>query len=257
MLIKLIKRILPVLLLVALVALLLTRCAGGDDAEPLSLPTDGQAQGEAKKPVPVKEQKLGTVTATENGGIQIETEEGVYSFSDVSAEDWCVEAVNFAVTNGLMSGMDDGSGTLRFSPDHGMSRAQLAKILFSFTGDEPVQSVRSFDDVKEDDWYYESVNWAVAKGYITPTETDSFGVEEFCSCEEVLTILHRVAGSPSSAMSLEDYPYAAKISEQALTAMRWAWEKGLIAEDECVWYPTQAVSRAQIALLLMRYDAMT
>jgi len=65
-------------------------------------------------------------------------------------------------------------------------------------------------------------------------------------------VLHRLAGSPESNASLEDYPYAPKVSETNLSAVRWAWEKGLIAEDECVWYPTQAVSRAQIALLLMR-----
>ena len=52
------------------------------------------------------------------------------------------------------------------------------------------------------------------------------------------------------------FSYAPKVSETNLSAVRWAWEKGLIAEDECVWYPTQAVSRAQIALLLMRYDQL-
>ena len=55
-------------------------------------------------------------------------------------------------------------------------------------------------------------------------------------------MLHRLAGSPESNASLEDYPYAPKVSETNLSAVRWAWEKGLIAEDECVWYLTQAVS---------------
>ena len=106
------------------------------------------------------------------------------------------------------------------------------------------------------EWYYDCVNWADTNGYIKPESTDSFGVEAYCSCEEVLAVLHRLAGSPESNASLEDYPYAPKVSETNLSAVRWAWEKGLIAEDECVWYPTQAVSRAQIALLLMRYDQL-
>ena len=38
--------------------------------------------------------------------------------------------------------------------------------------------------------------------------------------------------------------------------MTWAWNNGLITEKECVWYPTQAISRAQVALLLMRYDTL-
>lgn len=253
------KWILLVLLLVLLVVLLLTRCGKEKQADTLMLPTAGQAaQGNTAQ---VKVQKFGTVTATEDGGIQIETEQDgtavTYRFSDIAADDWCVDAVNFAVTNSLMVGMEDGSGKMLFRPDYGISRAQLAMVLYGFTGEEMVESSHTFSDVEPDDWYYDCVNWAVAGGYIEPTDVDTFGVEDFCSCEETLTILHRVAGSPVSTTSLEDYPYAAKVSENALVAMRWAWEKGLIAEDDCVWYPSQAVSRAQIALLLMRYDAIS
>lgn len=253
------KWIVLLLLLVLLAALLLTRCGKEKQADTLMLPTVGQAaqSGAAR---PVKVQKLGTVTATEDGGIQIETEQDgaavVYQFSDVAVEDWCVDAVNFAVTNGFMVGMEEAGKTF-FRPDHGISRAQLAAVLYDFAGGETVEPTRSFSDVEPDDWYYDCVNWAVAGDYIEPSETDTFGVDEFCSCEETLTILHRVAGSPVSTTPLEDYPYAAKVSENALVAMRWAWEKGLIAEDDCVWYPTQAVSRAQVALLLMRYDAIS
>lgn len=257
------KTILLVILTVLLIALVLTRCRGEkkqqelftqhDSAQTVQTGTDEKTKSHV--------QKLGTVTGAENGGIKIETEQDgepvSYSFSDISIDDWCVQAINFAVTNGLMTGMDNGSGSMRFRPDHGVTREQLAMILYSFTDAEPAASTYEFDDVKESDWYRDCVCWAAAEGYIAPSSEESFGVGEFCSCEEVLTVLHRVAGSPSSSMPLEDYPYAAKVSENALTATRWAWEKGLIAEDECVWYPTQAVSRAQIALLLMRYDAVS
>lgn len=252
------KKWIGLLLLLILLAVLLVRHGRERAAEPLALPAVGQTTAQSGETKPAKVQRLGAVTATEDGGIQIETDEGSYSFSDVSVEDWCVDAVNFAVTNGLMVGMDDGNGKTLFRPDNGISRAQLAMVLYSFAGgEETAAPTRSFSDVTESDWYYSCVSWAVGNGYIEPASADTFGAEEFCSCEETLTILHRVAGSPVSTTPLEDYPYAAKVSENALVAMRWAWEKGLIAEDECVWYPTQAVSRAQIALLLMRYDALT
>ena len=56
--------------------------------------------------------------------------------------------------------------------------------------------------------------------------------------------------------TLDDYPYAPKVSESGRDAVTWAWNNGLITEKECVWYPTQAISRAQVALLLMRYDTL-
>lgn len=253
-------KIVIALLLAALVVLALTRCGkSGETEQPALFHTDAaQQSGTSEKK---KEQKLGVVTALEDGSVQIEAAENgetkTYCFSDLAADGWYMQAVNFAVTNGLMSGVDDGDGTLRFRPDYGMTRAQLASILYSYADGEPAATKRSFSDAAESDWYYESVNWAAAQGYITPVDGERFGADDFCACEEVLTILHRVAGSPSSAASLEDYPYAPKVSEDGLTATRWAWEKGLIAEDECVWYPTQAVSRAQIALLLMRFDAVS
>lgn len=253
-------KIVLVLLLAALAVLALTRCGkSGETEQPAHFNAGGtQQSGTSEKK---KEQKLGTVTALEGGGVQIEAAEKgetkTYSFADLAADGWYMEAVNFAVTNGLMSGVDDGNGALLFKPDYGMTRAQLASILYSYAGGEPAAVKRSFSDAAESDWYYESVNWAVAQGYILPADSERFGADDFCACEEVLTILHRVAGSPSSAASLEEYPYAPKVSEEGLTATRWAWEKGLIAEDECVWYPTQAVSRAQIALLLMRFDAVS
>lgn len=251
------KLILAVLVLVLLLAVLLTRCGKQKETQKTPNNTDGVQQSGTME---LREQKLGVVTEAADGGIQIETvkdgEGVVYTFSDVKADDWCVPAVNFAVTNGLMSGIDDGSGRGLFHPDYGMTRAQLAMILYRFAGGEPVEPVRSYSDVPDYEWYYDCVNWADANGYIKPSGTDAFGVGEYCSCEEVLTILHRLAGSPASTASLEGYPYAPKVSEANLGAVRWAWEMGLIAEDECVWYPTQAISRAQIALLFMRYDKL-
>ena len=76
------------------------------------------------------------------------------------------------------------------------------------------------------------------------------------TCEQALIGLYRVAGEPETDGSLTDYPYAAKVSESGRSAVDWAWKNGLITEVECVWYPTQAISRAQVALLLMRYSAM-
>lgn len=251
------KLIMILLLLVLLLVLIMTRCGGKKDRQGETETSISAQQGGTEV---VRQQKLGTVTQTEDGCVQITTEENGESvdhvFTDLKMDDWCVPAVNFVVTNGLMGGTDAGGGKSQFRPNYGMSRAQLAMILYRFADGEPVSSPRSYADVTQSDWNYDCVNWADANGYIKALDGENFGAEEYCSCEQVLTILYRLAGSPSSNAALEDYPYAAKVGEYHLSAVRWAWEKGLIAEDECVWYPTQAISRAQTALLLMRYDLL-
>lgn len=250
-----------VLLAVLLAVLLLARGCGGEEETytggdaPVGQAQEEQPQGGERESV-----VLGTVSEGADGALVLTLEKDgaseSHTYADVKLGDWCVEALNYAVSSGWMSGSQESDGAEYFKPDYGMTRAQFATILYRVEDGEPVTPRRSYSDVAKDDWYYDCVSWVDRNGYMEPTGEDSFGAEEFISCEEMLLALHRAAGEPSSAASLEDYPYAAKVSEEALTAVRWAWEKGLIAEEECVWYPTQTVSRAQTALLLMRYNEL-
>lgn len=133
--------------------------------------------------------------------MQLEVEQNgektVYVFSDITINDWYVPAVNYVVTNGLMSGTDVGGGLSLFRPNYGMTRAQLAMILYRFAGGEPVAAPRhTYGDVSSGEWYYDCVNWADTNGYIKPESTDSFGVEAYCSCEEVLGRAAPSGGQP-------------------------------------------------------------
>lgn len=255
------KLIILILLAALLAVLLLTR--GGEEEDTQSL--TGVTNVTVQQPVQVQGGKtesvvLGTLAASENGTLTLTVERDgaleTHTYADVSPGDWYVDALNYAVSCGWMSGTQESDGTEYFKPDYGMTRAEFAEILYRVEGGEPLTPRRSYDDVAEDAWYYEGVHWADRNGYMEPSDEEEFGAEEFISCEEMLLVLHRAAGEPASTASLEDYPYAPKVSEEALTAVRWAWEKGLIAEGDCVWYPTQTVSRAQVALLLMRYNEL-
>ena len=175
------KLLVILLLLVVLIVLVVTRCGGKKDQQ--NDPADGQgfAQQSGKAELPA-ELKLGVVTETESGAMQLEVERNgektMYVFSDITINDWYVPAVNYVVTNGLMSGTDVGGGLSLFRPNYGMTRAQLAMILYRFAGGEPVAAPRhTYGDVSSGEWYYDCVNWADTNGYIKPESTDSFGVD--------------------------------------------------------------------------------
>ena len=112
------KLLVILLLLVVLIVLVVTRCGGKKDQQ--NDPADGQgfAQQSGKAELPA-ELKLGVVTETESGAMQLEVEQNgektVYVFSDITINDWYVPAVNYVVTNGLMSGTDVGGGLSLFS----------------------------------------------------------------------------------------------------------------------------------------------
>lgn len=201
----------------------------------------------------------GVVTALEEGGVTFTyaDERGTVTFTDVSADDWYLDALNFVVSNGLMSGVTTDDGTVEFRADYGITRAQFATLLFHFAAAELSAQADELPDVAADSWYHDGAVWAVNGSLLTAREDGSFDADGFVTCEEVIMALHCLAGEPRRDGPLpEEYPYSAKVSESALPAVVWAWSTGLIAEDTCVWYPTQAAGRGQIALILMRYDTL-
>ena len=196
------------------------------------------------------------VENAERGGVDVVTtaEDGtrnVYTFTDVSMDSWYVNAVNYVVSAGLMNGSGDKPA---FMPDYAVQREIYALLLYRFTDSDAGELRSDFEDVAENAWFYDAVTWATEHGILTPLDGRRFGVGQYMTCEQAIIGLYRLAGEPETDGSLADYPYAAKVSEAGRSAMDWAWKNGLITEDECVWYPPQAISRAQAALLLMRYS---
>ena len=203
--------------------------------------------------------RLGTVSEnTERGGVdltvpQADGTEMVYTFTDVAIDSWYVDAVNFVVSVNLMTGMGDEP---IFHPEYGILREELASILYRYTNGQQVSPNYRYDDVPERAWYFDSVSWVTNRHLMSGLTSTTFGVGEYMTCEQALIALYRLAGEPETDGSLLDYPYAAKVSDSARKAVDWAWKSGLITEKECVWYPPQAISRAQVALLLTRFSKM-
>ncbi len=256
------KLILLAVILLALVIMLALRGRGkndktADDGRPTLQEQQG-ATGDAQREIAPREiAPLGTMTATEDGGVQIavaaaDGAETVYTYTDVSVDDWYADAVDYVVSTGVMSGNDEQK---LFQPEYGVERAQFAVIIYRFAGGEPTTEKTDFSDLVGDEWYYDYVNWMVAKKLMSGRDGGAFDPSGFLSCEQALIVLYRLAGEPEIKGTLEGYPYAPKVSDSGRDAVTWAWNNGLITEKECVWYPTQAASRAQVALLLMRYDA--
>lgn len=252
-----IRRIL--LLALVLLALVALRVRSEKKADAQAVDEPGQDAAVMAVSGAEKELKLGKVVAnTARGGIDltITAEDGTpttYTFTDVEPDAWYTRAVNFAVSAGLMNGVAEKE---LFQPEYGVTRELFAVIIYRLADGGASDTVARFEDVEADRWYSDAVNWTVGQGLLAGKSEKEFGIGDFVTCEQALIVLHRLAGEPKSDATLENYPYAPKVSAYGADAVKWAWGTGLITEKECVWYPTQAISRAQVALLLMRYSAM-
>ncbi len=172
-------------------------------------------------------------------------------FSDLNTTKWYHEGVCYAIRNGLMNGM--GNGT--FAPEANMTRAQLVTVLYRLAGSPIVGGLDNpFRDVAANQWYADAVIWAADRGIINGIDETTFAPNANITREQLVTILYRFYDEPAAdAAVLAAYTDKAAISEYAVSAMAWAVDNGIVnGMTETTLVPRGSATRAQIATILMR-----
>ena len=108
-------------------------------------------------------------------------------------------------------------------------------------GEQPVSPDRTnpFTDVKESDYFYNPVLWAVEKEVTNGTSATTFSPANTCTRAQIITFLWRASGSPEPGItcSFLDVP-AGSYYEKAVT---WATEQGMVEGDK--FYPNDPCTR--------------
>ena len=178
------------------------------------------------------------------------------AFTDLDADAWYHEGVDYALTNGLMNGV--GSG--KFEPDGQLTRAQLVTVLYRAAGEPDTgKQVNPFTDVADDTWYTKAVIWAANNGIVNGVAKNTFAPDDSITREQIAAMLYRYAGAEAAKEDkLSAFPDAAKVSDWAKEALNWAVASGLIngvadANGTANLEPQSTATRAQIATILMRW----
>lgn len=182
-------------------------------------------------------------------------------FTDFNKKAWYHSAIDWAVTNGILSGFTDGSGGV--GPAKAATRAQVVTVLYRMEGEPEVSGGVSFSDVKAGSWCEDSVAWAAEAGITSGYgNTGKFGPNDPVTREQLATFLYRYAQYKGFDVSAgEDlggltHPDAAKVSSYAVPALQWAVAEGVIIgySDSGKIGPKDGAQRAQLATMLMRMD---
>ena len=179
--------------------------------------------------------------------------------TDVDQSQWYHDAVDWAVSTGVMTGFGNGL----FGPDVDLTRAQMAQILWNVEGRPAVDYPIAFGDVSGEDWFHGAVAWTASEGIFEGYGAGSglFGPEDALTREQAAAVLMRWAafrGEDTSARAdLSAYPDAGDVSEWAVECMSWAVAQGVIAgvglpDGTLELDPLGTASRAQTATLMMR-----
>lgn len=96
---------------------------------------------------------------------------GATKFSDVPANHFAVDHINYLVEKGAISGYADGT----FKPNASITRAELSRILVDTLGLEVEENVQlSFTDTRDDAWYAPYVAALADKGIIQGNPDGTF-----------------------------------------------------------------------------------
>lgn len=176
----------------------------------------------------------GGLTVSLDGSATLTIRDNAKRFTDVPANFWSRDAVDFVTSRELFNGTAGGT----FTPAAPMTRQMLMTVLARLDGADT--SVTPYE---------KGMAWAVAKGI-----SDGSSPTGIISREQLAVMLYRYAGSPASSGTIDYFPDSASVGGYARAAMCWAVEQGILSGTaNGTLAPRGQASRAQVAAMLQRY----
>ena len=170
-------------------------------------------------------------------------------FTDVDPGAYYADPVSWAVSEGITS----GTSPTTFSPNVGCSRAQVVTFLWRAKGSpEPVTRKNAFSDVKQDDYFFKAVLWAVENGITKGTSDHTFSPNDTCTRAQVVTFLWRAVSSPSPKATTHSFRDV-KSGDYFLMPVIWAVENNVTkGTSNTTFSPGDKCTRAQVVTFLKR-----
>lgn len=172
-------------------------------------------------------------------------------FSDVPANAYYYQPVNWAVNNGITS----GTGGNQFSPNLEITRAQAIMMIWrACSSPEPKATDNPFQDVTGNQYYYKAVLWAYENKVTTGTSNYEFSPNDTVTRAQIVTFMWNAVGKPWSGFggnSFSDVPNDAYY----YNPVQWAVRQGITAgTGDGKFSPNDPCTRAQVVTFLWRVN---
>ena len=178
------------------------------------------------------------------GPVQEEVEL-VAGFSDVAANAYYRDAVEWAVDRGITS----GTGGTAFSPERDCTRGEIITFLWRASGSPQTSTIAIIEDIAPGQFYFDAVTWAAEQGIIE--DGVNFRPNDPCTRAMAVEFLWRAAGAQAISMDtgFTDGPASASYR----TAVEWAVIYGITSGTSATTFsPDTVCTRAQIVTFLYR-----
>ena len=213
-----------------------------------------------------------TVTAKTTNGLSAKCEVTVFAdnnpsniFADIKADSWMYIPAKAVYDKGYMTGTGTLNGRVLFSPNTDMNRTMFVQALYSMDGKPDVTYEQKFSDVIESAWYAKAVTWASNNSVVAGNADGTFGVNGKATREQLAQMFYKYAVSKGfnvdvkPSTTLDGFTDANKVDSWALTAVKWAVERGIISGkgNASTGYridPTGKATRVECAAMMNKFS---
>lgn len=204
-----------------------------------------ESTGEVKE-----EEKADTITKEEIANVDTDK----IAFSDIENH-WAYDNILSAVNMGLFTGVSD----TEFAPNNTATRAMFVTVLgrlagvgTSKTGDN------KFTDVKNNDYFYPYVMWAVENGVVSGLSHSKFGSSRNITREQMAVMLYNFAKNQNIELSKiysgSNFKDTDKISSWAVESVNALAKAGILnGRDNGNFDPKGTATRAEIATMFVKF----
>lgn len=164
-------------------------------------------------------------------------------FADMP-NDWSKPALESAVANGLLNGMDG-----KIQPNDNLTRAQMASVIIRAFGAAVKGDISAFPDVKSTDWFADNMAKAYQMGVIKGAD-GKMNPNAAITREEVFVILARALKLTPAAAVNKSFADIGNLSAWAKGETYSLINSGYINGSDGYLQPGANITRAQFAQII-------
>ena len=171
------------------------------------------------------------------------------TFTDVPAGHTFYNAVMWAVEKNITQGIN----ATQFGPTYGCTRGQVVTFLWRNAGEpEPTVTENPFTDVDETSPFYKAILWAVENNITGGYSDGTFRPKATCTRGQIVTFLHRAAGSPEPTVNVNPFRDVSA-SSPFYKAILWAVVEGITTGVSATAFgPNNTCTRGQVVTFMYR-----
>ena len=159
---------------------------------------------------------------------------------------WASSQIKRLVDKNVIKGYADGS----FRPNNNITRAEFVALINKAYNYQNTNEI-SYTDVSKNDWYYEEIKKAKAKGYISGYSDNTIKPNKNITRQEVATIIAKVSNDQSPFATPVSFTDSHKIASWAKTAVTYLVSAGYMnGYPDGSFGPEKFITRGEAAAIL-------